>query len=112
MKKLEVIIRPEKLESLKDVLNKLNVKGMSVSSIVGCGNQKGSKQLYRGNEVEITLLNKIKVEVIVTDEVIEEVISKTIDAVKTGNVGDGKIFVYNVEDAIRIRTCERGELAI
>lgn len=112
MKKLEIIIRPEKLENLKDVLNKLNVKGMSVSSIVGCGNQKGSKQFYRGNEVEITLLNKIKVEVIVTDEVIEDVISKTIDAVKTGNVGDGKIFVYNVEDAIRIRTCERGKLAI
>lgn len=112
MKKIEIIIRPEKLEELKKTLNELKVKGMTVTSAVGCGNQKGSKQFYRGAEMEITLLHKLKIEVIVHDAIVNDVINKVSDAVRTGAVGDGKIFVYNVEEAVRIRTGEKGETAI
>lgn len=112
MKKIEIIIRPEKLEELKKSLNALNVKGMTVTSVVGCGNQKGSKEFYRGAEMEINLLHKLKVEVIVHDGIVNDVINNVSDAVRTGAVGDGKIFVYNVEGAVRIRTGEKGETAI
>lgn len=112
MKKVEMIIRPEKLEEIKKTLNELNVKGMTVISAVGCGNQKGSKQFYRGAEMDITLLHKLKVEAIVNDGIVDDVINKVSDAVRTGAVGDGKIFIYNVEEAVRIRTGERGDAAI
>lgn len=85
---------------------------MSVSTIVGCGNQKGSKQFYRGAEMEITLLHKLKVEVVVSDGIVDDIVNKVSDSVRTGNVGDGKIFVYNVEEAVRIRTGEKGDTAI
>lgn len=112
MKKLEIITRSEKLEELKQALNDLGIKGMTVSTVMGCGNQKGRKEVYRGTEININLLYKVKVEIVIVDSVMETVIKKVRDTVVTGNVGDGKIFVYNVENAIRIRTGEEGDSAI
>ncbi len=109
MKKLEMIIRPEKLEDLKEVLDQIGVKGMTVSTVMGCGHQRGIKEIYRGAELTINLLHKVKVESVISDDMVEEVIQKVRETVSTGNVGDGKIFIYNVEDAIRIRTGETGE---
>jgi nitrogen regulatory protein P-II 1 len=112
MKKLEIITRPEKLEDVKELANSLGIYGMTASMVSGCGLQKGRKEIYRGTEYNINLLPKIKIEMIVKDEVVERLIDGISDKVKTGEVGDGKIFIYNVEDAIRIRTGERGEKAI
>ncbi len=112
MKKIEAIIRPEKLEDIKDALNKYNILGLTISQVMGCGHQKGRTEYYRGTEVKLNLLPKIKLEIVVKDETLEEVISILTREAKTGNVGDGKIFVYNVENAIRIRTGETGEAAI
>lgn len=112
MKKLEIIIRPEKLEDLKEFMNKKGIHGMTVSMISGCGLQKGRKEFYRGTEITINLLPKVKVESVVKDSVVDELIDGIVNTVKTGNIGDGKIFVYNVEDVVRIRTGEKGECAI
>lgn len=112
MKKLDIIIRLEKLEELKKVINDLGVKGMTVSNVLGCGNQKGSTEYYRGTEVKVNLLPKIKVEVVVHDDLVKDVITNVRKAITTGKVGDGKIFVFNVENAVRIRTGEDGEAAI
>lgn len=112
MKKLEIIIRQEKLEIVKKVLNDLGVNGMTVSNVLGCGNQKGNTEYYRGTEVKVTLLNKVKAEVVISDGLVDKVITEVRDAVNTGKVGDGKIFVVNVENAVRIRTGESGEAAI
>lgn len=112
MKKIEAIIRPGKLEEIKDALNKFNIHGLTISQVMGCGLQKGRKEFYRGTEVTLNLLPKIKIEIVTKDELLEEVIKLIIDEAKTGEVGDGKIFVYNVEDVVRIRTGERGVIAI
>lgn len=112
MKKLEMIIRPEKLEDVKEVLDSAGVYGMTVSMVSGCGHQKGRKEIYRGTEYNINLLPKLKMELVVKDEVVDFLVQKVIRTVKTGEVGDGKIFVYPVEDAVRIRTGESGESAI
>ena len=112
MKKIEMLIRPEKLEDVKDVLNNAQVHGMTVSMVSGCGHQKGRREVYRGTEFNINLLPKIKVETIVHDSQVDALIDKIITSINTGNVGDGKIFVYNVEQAIRIRTNERGDNAL
>lgn len=112
MKKLEIIIRPEKLEPLKEALNKIGVKGMMITSIMGCGNQKGFTQIYRGSEVNVNLLPKIKLETVVSSDIVEAVIEKVREVANTGNVGDGKIFVYDVCEVVKIRTGERGESAI
>lgn len=112
MKKVEMIIRPEKLEDVKETLNELSVFGMTVTMISGCGKQKGRKNIYRGTESTINLLPKIKVETIVHDETVEPLIAKIIAKIQTGEVGDGKIFVYNVEQAIKIRTGESGDAAL
>lgn len=112
MKKLEIIFRPERLEDLKEVLNNLGVKGMTVTTTLGCGNQKGFKEIYRGAVVNVNLLHKLKVEVIVNDDLVDELVKKVREKLVTGNIGDGKIFIYNVENAIRIRTGETGEAAI
>ena len=109
MKKLEMIIRPEKLEDVKDVLNHSQVYGMTVTMVSGCGLQKGRREIYRGTEMSINLLPKIKVETVVKNDVVEELIKKITAAIQTGAVGDGKIFITNVEETIRIRTGERGE---
>ena len=112
MKKIEAFIRPEKLEDIKAVLKKLNLNGLSIAQIMGCGNQKGWQEFVRGAEVDYNFLPKIKIEIIVEDEKVESVISEIIAIAKTGDVGDGKIFVYDVADTIRIRTGERGDDAV
>ncbi|MDR3552073.1 MAG: P-II family nitrogen regulator [Clostridia bacterium] len=108
MKKIEAIIRPEKVEDIKEELNKLNVNGLTLSQVMGCGQQKGWKEYFRGTEVILSVLPKVKAEIIVTDAQLEAVIEVICKAAHTGELGDGKIFVYDVVDAIRIRTGERG----
>lgn len=112
MKKLEIIIKPEKLEDLKSILDNCNANGVMISNIMGYGNQKGYKQLYRGAEVSVNLLPKIRVETVVMEETAEKIIARVVEEINSGNYGDGKIFVYDVEDAIRIRTGERGVEAL
>ena len=109
MKKIEIISRTEKLENVKEVLNKLEIHGMTVSMISGCGNQKGRKEFYRGAEININLLPKMKVEIIVNDDKVNMLTEEIIKAISTGQIGDGKIFIIPVEEAIRIRTGEKGE---
>lgn len=112
MKKIEMIIRPEKLEDVKEILNTSQIFGMTVLMVSGCGLQKGRKEIYRGAEVSINLLPKVMVQTVVHDDVVDDLIKKIISKIKTGNVGDGKIFVYNVEEAVKIRTSESGDDAI
>ncbi|GAB6174351.1 P-II family nitrogen regulator [Paradesulfitobacterium aromaticivorans] len=112
MKKIEAIIRPGKLDSVKDALDKFGVNGLTVSQVIGCGNQKGHTQVYRGVEYSVYLLPKVKVEVVIPDKYIEDVIKIISDAARTGEIGDGKIFITPVENAIKIRTGEVGEAAL
>lgn len=112
MKKLEMIIKPEKLEDLKVILDDCHASGIMLTNIMGYGNQKGYKQVYRGTEYNVNLLPKVKVETVVSDEVAEIIIAKVLDQINTGNYGDGKIFIHDVEDAVRIRTGERGTGAL
>lgn len=107
-----MIIRPEKLEEVKKVLNNLCIYGLTVTMVSGCGNQKGMKEVYHGTVYNLNLLPKVKVETVVHDEAVSELISKICETIKTGEIGDGKIFVYNVEEAVRIRTGEKNEDAI
>lgn len=111
MKKLEIIIKPEKLEDLKAVLESSEVNGLNIVNSMGYGNQKGIIKNYRGASYNVTLLPKIKVETVVSDEVAPGLIDKVVE-INTGNFGDGKIFVYDVEDAVRIRTGEHGDKAL
>jgi len=112
MKKLEIIINPEKLEDLKKILDECNANGLMITNIMGYGKQKGHKQIYRGTEITVNLLPKLKVESVVTTEVAAIIVEKVLDRIKTGNYGDGKIFIYDVDDVVRIRTGERGEDAL
>lgn len=112
MKKIEAIIRPEKLNEVKIALSTLGVNGMTVSNVSGFGNQKGYTQIYRGQEIVTKLLPKIKLEIVVSSKKADEVIAAIVKTSKTGEFGDGKIFVFNVEDSIRIRTGEHGDAAL
>lgn len=112
MKKLEIIIKPEKLETVKGILEAQKVSGLMITHIMGFGKQKGYTQKYRGNEMNVNLLPKVKVETVVSDDVASKICDIIVKKVSTGEYGDGKIFVFPVEDAIRIRTGERGEKAI
>ncbi len=112
MKKLEIIIKPEKLEDLKEVFDACDVHGMNVVNSMGYGNQKGIIKNYRGAEYAVNLLPKVKVETVVTDKIAPELIDKIVKEINTGHIGDGKIFVYEVEDAVRIRTGEHGTEAL
>lgn len=112
MKKLEIIIKPEKLEDLKAVLDACSVNGLNIVNIMGYGNQKGIIKKYRGAEYRVNMLPKIKVETVVEDESADQVIEMVVNEIKTGNYGDGKIFVMDVVDAVRIRTGERGSEAL
>jgi nitrogen regulatory protein P-II 1 len=112
MKKVEAIIKPFKLEEVKEALNALGIQGMTVSEVKGFGRQKGHTELYRGAEYIVDFLPKVKIEVVVQDEILEKVLDAVTKAAKTGRIGDGKIFVLPVEDTIRIRTGETGEEAI
>jgi Nitrogen regulatory protein PII len=112
MKKLEIIIKPEKLESLKEILNECNATGLMISNIMGYGKQKGYVQVFRGTKTNVNLLPKLKVETVVSSDIAEVIIAKVLKEINTGNYGDGKIFIYEVEDAVRIRTGERGNEAL
>jgi nitrogen regulatory protein P-II 1 len=112
MKKLEIVIRPEKLEELKKILHDCEANGLMITNIMGYGKQKGHKNFYRGTEYNVNLLPKIKVETVVDFDVSELIIERVVKEINTGNYGDGKIFIYEVEDAVRIRTGERGKDAL
>jgi nitrogen regulatory protein P-II 1 len=112
MTKVEAIIRPHRFDQVKDSLHELGVEGMTVSEVRGHGRQKGHTETYRGREYDIQLLPKLKVEIVVADERVEPVIDAILNSAFTGEIGDGKIFVYKAEEAIRIRNRERGEIAV
>ncbi len=112
MKKIEAIIRPFKLDDIREALSEIGVKGMTLTEVKGYGRQKGHTETYRGAEYKIDFLPKMKLEIISKDSMVERIVSTIIKAGKTGQVGDGKIFIYPVEDVIRIRTEESGEEAI
>lgn len=112
MKKLEIIIKPEKLESLKTILEGFDANGIMVSNVMGYGNQKGYTQVYRGTKYNVNLLPKVKVETVVPREKAEPIIDAVVKEINTGSYGDGKIFVYDVIDAVRIRTGEHGREAL
>jgi nitrogen regulatory protein PII len=112
MKKVEAIIKPFKLDEVKSGLNAIGINGMTVTEVKGFGRQKGHVEVYRGTEYEVNFLPKIKIEVVIPDSMIDKVIATIIEKARTGNIGDGKIFLYSLEDVIRIRTGEKGETAI
>ena len=112
MKKIQAIVRPTRFDQIKEAMCKFNVNGMTVTEVNGCGLQKGKTEVYRGTEYTIDLLPKVKIELVVSDTVVDEVIKVIIEAGRTGEIGDGKVFVYPLENAVRIRTGESGEAAI
>ena len=112
MKKIEAIIKPFKLDEVKDKLNELGIQGITVTEVKGFGRQKGHTELYRGAEYVVDFLPKIKMEIVLADSQVEDVINAIAKAGQTGRIGDGKIFVTNIEEAVRIRTGERGEDAV
>ncbi len=112
MKKVEAIIKPFKLDDVKEALKEVGVQGLTVTEVKGFGRQKGHTELYRGAEYVIDFLPKIKLEIIVIDELVSKVVDTLMDSAKTGKIGDGKIFILPMEEIIRIRTGERGEDAI
>lgn len=112
MKKIETIIKPFKLDEVKDALNNLGIQGMTVTEVKGFGRQKGHTELYRGAEYVVDFIPKIKIEIVVPDNIADNVVDVIEKTAKTGKIGDGKIFITSIEDAVRIRTGERGEGAI
>ena len=112
MKKIEAIIKPFKLEEVKEALSDLGIEGMTVTEVKGFGRQKGHTEIYRGSEYTVDFLPKIKIEVVLGDSVVEDATVAIVKAAKTGKIGDGKVFVYPIDEAIRIRTDETGEKAI
>jgi nitrogen regulatory protein P-II 1 len=112
MKKIEAIIKPFKLEEVKDALSEVGVEGMTVSEVKGFGRQKGHTEIYRGSEYTVDFLPKIKVEIVVGDDRVDAAVGAIVKAAKTGKIGDGKVFVSKVEEAVRIRTEEKGESAV
>ena len=112
MKKIEAIIQPFKLEEVKEALKAIGVDGMTVSEVRGHGRQKGHKEVYRGQEYQVDLLPKVKLELVVSDARLEEVVKTIAQSARTGKIGDGKVFVYEVAEAVRIRNDDRGESAL
>jgi len=112
MKKVEAVIKPFKLEEVKEALTEIGVKGMTVTEVKGFGRQKGHQEIYRGAEYVVDFLPKVKLEIVVPDEMVERVIETILKSARTGKIGDGKIFVVPVEEVIRIRTGEKGEQAV
>ncbi len=112
MKKIEAIIKPFKLEEVKDALSELGVEGMTVTEVKGFGRQKGHTEIYRGSEYTVDFLPKVKLEVVLPDDRVEAAVAAIVKAAKTGKIGDGKVFVSPVDEAIRIRTDERGDKAV
>jgi len=112
VKKIEAIIKPFKLDEVKDRLNEIGVHGMTVTEVKGFGRQKGHTELYRGAEYVVDFLPKIKIEIVTSDDRVEDVVTAVSESAQTGRIGDGKIFVIPVEEAVRIRTGERGDVAL
>jgi nitrogen regulatory protein P-II 1 len=112
MKLIVAIIKPFKLEEVKEALSQLGIQGMTVTEVKGFGRQKGHTEIYRGSEYTVDFLPKAKIEVAVADEIVGKVVENIVKAAKTGKIGDGKVFVLPIEDAVRIRTDERGEAAL
>lgn len=112
MKKIEMIVRPETMETVKEIVESVGAGGMTVSSVMGCGAQKGKKEVYRGTEMNINLLHKLKIEVVVVDSMVDSLIDAIAKGIQTGQVGDGKMFIIPIEDAVRVRTGERGDTAL
>ena len=112
MKKIEAIIKPFKLEEVKDALAEIGVEGMTVTEVKGFGRQKGHTEIYRGSEDTVDFMPKVKIEIVTSDEVVDKAIKAIVAAAKTGKIGDGKVFVLNVEHAVRIRTEEVGDKAV
>ena len=112
MKKIEAIIQPHKLEEVKEAVKAIGIDGMTISEVRGHGRQKGHKEIYRGMEYQVDLLPKIKVEIVIPDARLDELIRTLVAAARTGKIGDGKVFVFDVAEAIRIRNDDRGEAAL
>jgi nitrogen regulatory protein P-II 1 len=112
MKKIEAIIKPFKLEEVKDALGEVGVEGMTVTEVKGFGRQKGHTEIYRGSEYTVDFLPKIKIEVVIDDQHLDQAVSAIVKSAKTGKIGDGKVFVSPVDNAVRIRTEETGEQAV
>jgi len=112
MKKIEAIIRPFRIDDVREALAEIGVRGLTLTEVKGYGRQKGHTEIYRGSEYQIDFLPKMKIEVVVSDTMADKVIDAIVKAAKTGQVGDGKVFVYPVEDVIRVRTGESGEDAL
>jgi nitrogen regulatory protein P-II 1 len=112
MKKIEAIIKPFKLEEVKDALGEVGIEGMTVTEVKGFGRQKGHTEIYRGSEYTVDFLPKIKLEIVLGDEKLETAVAAIVRSAKTGKIGDGKVFISTIEEAIRIRTEEKGESAV
>jgi nitrogen regulatory protein P-II 1 len=112
MKKIEAIIKPFKLNEVKDALHELGLLGMTVTEVKGFGRQKGHTEIYRGSEYTVDFLPKIKIEIVLADNQVDPAVQAIISSARTGKIGDGKIFISRIEDAVRIRTEERGEKAV
>jgi nitrogen regulatory protein P-II 1 len=112
MKKIEAVIRPFRIDDVREALAEIGVKGMTLTEVKGYGRQKGHTEVYRGSEYQIDFLPKIKLEIVVPDKLADGSVDAIVKAAKTGQVGDGKIFIYEVEDAVRVRTGESGEEAL
>ncbi len=112
MKKIEAIIKPFKLEEVKDALGDVGIEGMTVTEVKGFGRQKGHTEIYRGSEYTVDFLPKIKIELVIPDEKLEDAISAIVKSARTGKIGDGKVFVTQIEEAVRIRTEEKGAAAV
>ncbi|MCW5966453.1 MAG: P-II family nitrogen regulator [Bryobacterales bacterium] len=112
MKKIEAILQPFALDKVQDALSAIGVEGLTVQEVRGHGRQKGHKEIYRGQEYEVSLLPKVKIEIVIPDARLDEVIATITSSAKTGKIGDGKIFVSDITDAVRIRNDERGEAAL
>jgi nitrogen regulatory protein P-II 1 len=112
MKKVEAIVKPFKLEDVKEALAGIGIQGMTITEVKGFGRQKGHKELYRGAEYVVEFLPKMKIEIVVPDDIVQQTVKAIVDAASTGRIGDGKIFIHPVDDAIRIRTGESGDVAV
>lgn len=112
MKKIEAIIKPFKLEEVKEALSELGIEGMTVTEVKGFGRQKGHTEIYRGSEYTVDFLPKIKIEIVLTDDLVDNAANAIVKAAKTGKIGDGKIFISTIEEAVRIRTEETGDKAV
>ena len=112
MKRIEAIIQPYKLDDVREALKSVGVDGMTIYDVRGHGRQKGHKEVYRGQEYEVDLLPKVKVEIVVGDDRVDETVKAVVEAARTGKIGDGKVFIFDVVDAVRIRNSETGESAL